>query len=177
MKGLARANPFFLVRPAWTYSGGCKSHRKLITANEVDRELARRGHRFVRSRRAGEGMLASPTELYDRLHLKVNDANRDRRTTTDLGAGLKGLLPACADTQGVPRTRRVNQAPATCDATQSLASGHNDVLGELKAMGSSDDDARKVAGNSRCWWPNSRIRSNRATPIAYFDRRGVPRLS
>ena len=48
---------------------------------------------------------------------------------------------------------------------------------ELKAMGASDEDARKVAANSRCWWRNSRMRLNRAMPIAYFDRPGVPRLS
>lgn len=48
---------------------------------------------------------------------------------------------------------------------------------ELKAMGASEEDARKVAGNSRCWWRNSRMRLNRAMPIAYFDRLGVPRLS
>ena len=47
----------------------------------------------------------------------------------------------------------------------------------LKAMGASDEDARKVAANSRCWWRNSRMRLNRALPIAYFDRLGVPRLS
>ena len=40
---------------------------------------------------------------------------------------------------------------------------------ESNAMGASDEDARKVAGNSRCWWRNSRMRLNRAMPIAYFD--------
>ena len=48
---------------------------------------------------------------------------------------------------------------------------------ELKAMGASDGDARKVAANSRRWWRNSRQAMNRAVPIAYFDRLGVPRLS
>jgi len=48
---------------------------------------------------------------------------------------------------------------------------------ELKAMGTSEADARKVAANSRCWWRNSRMALNRAMPIAYFDRLGVPRLS
>ncbi len=47
----------------------------------------------------------------------------------------------------------------------------------LKAMDASEEDARKVAANSRCWWRNSRMRLNRAMPIAYFDRLGVPRLS
>lgn len=48
---------------------------------------------------------------------------------------------------------------------------------ELLAMGASEADARKVAANSRCWWKNSRLALNRAMPIAYFDRLGVPRLS
>ena len=48
---------------------------------------------------------------------------------------------------------------------------------ELKALGASDDDARRVAANSRRWWRNSAGRLNRVMPIAYFDRLGVPRLS
>ena len=32
---------FFFVRPAWAHSCGCKSRRKLITANEVKRNCAR----------------------------------------------------------------------------------------------------------------------------------------
>lgn len=45
---------------------------------------------------------------------------------------------------------------------------------ELLAMGASESDARRVAANSRCWWRNSRMLLNRAMPIAYFDRLGVP---
>ena len=55
-----------------------------VLLDEVDRELERRGHRFVRhaddcnvyvrSRRAGERVLAGLTKRYDRLHLKVNEA-------------------------------------------------------------------------------------------------------
>src|SRR5690606_6126204 len=48
---------------------------------------------------------------------------------------------------------------------------------ELKALGVSDEDARRVAANSRRWRRNSAGRLNRAMPIAYFDRLGVPRLS
>ena len=48
---------------------------------------------------------------------------------------------------------------------------------ELKALGASDADAHRIAANSRCWWCNSAKRLNRAMPIAYFDRLGVPRLS
>jgi len=55
-----------------------------VLLDEVDRELERRGHRFVRyaddcnvyvrSRKAGERVLAGLRKLYARLHLKVNEA-------------------------------------------------------------------------------------------------------
>lgn len=55
-----------------------------VLLDEVDRELEKRGHRFVRyaddcnvyvrSRRAGERVLAGLKKLYERLQLKVNDA-------------------------------------------------------------------------------------------------------
>lgn len=47
----------------------------------------------------------------------------------------------------------------------------------LLVMGAMVEDARKVAANSCRWWRNSRLRLNRALPIAYFDRLGVPRFS
>jgi RNA-directed DNA polymerase len=55
-----------------------------VLLDEVDRELERRGHRFVRyaddcnvyvrSRKAGERVLVGLRPLYARLHLKVNEA-------------------------------------------------------------------------------------------------------
>jgi group II intron reverse transcriptase/maturase len=55
-----------------------------VLLDEVDRELERRGHRFVRyaddcnvyvkSRKAGERVLAGLRQCYDRLALKVNEA-------------------------------------------------------------------------------------------------------
>jgi group II intron reverse transcriptase/maturase len=55
-----------------------------VLLDEVDRELERRGHRFVRyaddcnvyvrSQRAGERVLAGLRKLYARLHLKVNES-------------------------------------------------------------------------------------------------------
>lgn len=55
-----------------------------VLLDEVDRELEGRGHRFVRyaddcnvyvrSHRAGERVLSGLRKLYDRLHLKVNEA-------------------------------------------------------------------------------------------------------
>jgi group II intron reverse transcriptase/maturase len=48
---------------------------------------------------------------------------------------------------------------------------------ELRALGASEQTARRVAANSRCWWRNSAMDLNRVLTIAYFDRLGVPRLS
>jgi group II intron reverse transcriptase/maturase len=55
-----------------------------VMLDEVDKELERRGHRFVRyaddcnvyvrSQKAGERVLEGMRKLYDRLHLKVNEA-------------------------------------------------------------------------------------------------------
>ena len=55
-----------------------------VLLDGVDRELERRGHRFVRyaddcnvyvrSQKAGERVLEGLHTLYDRLHLKVNEA-------------------------------------------------------------------------------------------------------
>jgi group II intron reverse transcriptase/maturase len=55
-----------------------------VLLDEVDRELERRGHRFVRyaddcnvyvrSPKAGERVLEGLRKFYDRLHLKVNEA-------------------------------------------------------------------------------------------------------
>jgi retron-type reverse transcriptase len=55
-----------------------------VLLDEVDRELEKRGHRFVRyaddcnvyvrSGRSGERVLKGLRKLYDRLHLKVNEA-------------------------------------------------------------------------------------------------------
>jgi hypothetical protein len=55
-----------------------------VLLDEVDRELERRGHRFVRyaddcnvyvrSPKAGARVLAGLRKLYDRLHLRVNEA-------------------------------------------------------------------------------------------------------
>lgn len=65
--------------------------------DEVDRELERSGHRFVRyaddcnvyvrSRRAGERVLGRLCKLYGRLHLKVNEA----KTAVTSALGRKSL--------------------------------------------------------------------------------------
>lgn len=51
------------------------------------------------------------------------------------------------------------------------------IYRELRARGLSEDQAARVAGNSRRWWRNSALLINRAFPIRYFDQLGVPRLA
>ena len=48
---------------------------------------------------------------------------------------------------------------------------------ELKALGASETVARRVAGNSCCWWRNADRLVKTVLTIAYFDRLRVPRLS
>jgi RNA-directed DNA polymerase len=51
------------------------------------------------------------------------------------------------------------------------------IYRELKALGAKQSVAKRVAGNSRCWWRNSDGLLKTVLTIAYFDRLGVPRLS
>ena len=74
----------------------CKMATVLL--DEVDRELERRGHRFVRyaddcnvyvrSQKAGERVLRGLRKLYARLHLKVNEAKS--AVTTAFGRKFLG---------------------------------------------------------------------------------------
>ena len=69
-----------------------------VLLDEVDRELERRGHRFVRyaddcnvyvrSHKAGERVLNGLRKLYERLHLKVNDTKT--AVTSAFGRKLLG---------------------------------------------------------------------------------------
>lgn len=51
------------------------------------------------------------------------------------------------------------------------------IYRELINLGVAEPVARRVAGNSRCWWRNSAGELNRVLTIAYFDKLGLPRLS
>jgi group II intron reverse transcriptase/maturase len=51
------------------------------------------------------------------------------------------------------------------------------IYRELRALGAREESARKVAGNSRSWWCNSRMEMNRVLDVAWFDSLGLPRLS
>ena len=48
---------------------------------------------------------------------------------------------------------------------------------ELLKLGASEDVAKRIAGNSRCWWRNSGKWLNMVMTIEYFDKLGAPRLT
>lgn len=206
--------------------------------DEVDRALERCGHCFaryaddcnvyVRSRKAGERVLAYLRRLYARLHLVVNEdktavasAFGRKFLGFELWNGPGGMVKrkvagkALANYRHRIRhlTRRSGgqSLDQVCGKLRQYVSGWKgyfrlaqtpSVFAELdewlrhrlralqlkqwrlgstmyrgmRALGASKKDAEKVAGNARCWWRNSRLLLNRALPIAFFDRLGVPRL-
>ena len=211
-----------------------------VLLDEVDRKLEKRGHRFVRyaddcnvyvrSRRAGERVLDGLRKLYDRLHLKVNEAKTAvaqatgrkflgyelwHRSTDDRikcavarkaletfkqriremtrrsgGRSLSGSVERLrAYMPGWKAYFQLAQTPKVFrkldewirHRLRAMQLKHwrrgTTIYRELLALGASEADARKVAANSRSWWHNSRLLLNRAMPVAYFDRLGVPRLS
>jgi len=48
---------------------------------------------------------------------------------------------------------------------------------ELRKLGASEDVAKRIAGNSKCWWRNSGKWLNMVMTIEYFDKLGAPRLT
>lgn len=210
-----------------------------VLLDEVDRELEKRGHRFVRyaddcnvyvrSLRAGERVLDGLRRLYDRLHLKVNEAKTAVAPASGRkflgyafwygpGGQVKCAVAAKAKETFKQRIREITRRsggrslPEVAEQLRTYMPGWKSyfqlaqtprvfreldkwlrhrlralqlkhwrrgttMYRELLALGASEADARKVAANRRCWWRNSRMALNRAMPIAYFDRLGVPRLS
>lgn len=210
-----------------------------VLLDEVDRELERRGHRFVRyaddcnvyvrSGRSGARVLGGLRKLYDRLHLKVNEAKTAVAQATGrkfLGYELwlsAGERIKCAVARKALETfkQRIRELtrrsggrslPESVERLRAYMPGWKGyfqlaqtpkvfrkldewirhrlramqlkhwrrgttMYRELRALGASEEDARRVAANSRRWWHNSSLLLNRAMPIAYFDRLGVPRLS
>nr|WP_230951333.1 group II intron reverse transcriptase/maturase [Burkholderia stagnalis] len=210
-----------------------------VLLDEVDRELEKRGHHFVRyaddcnvyvrSHSAGERVLNGLRKLYDRLHLRVNEAKTAVAQATgrkflgyELWRGTGGRIK-CAVARKTLKTfkQRIRELtrrsggrnlPEVAERLRAYVPGwkayfHSaqtpkvfrqldewirhrlramqlkhwrrgtTMYRELLAMGASAEDARRVAANSRCWWRNSYQMLNRAMPVAYFDRLGVPRLS
>ncbi len=206
----------------------------------MDKELERRGPCFarytddanvyVRSRRAGERVMALLRRLYSRLRLKINETKSSvasafgrkflgyslwvapggvvkrkvaakpllafKRRIRELtrrsgGRSMKEvagrLWPYLPGWKAYFRLAQTSRAWLTLDewlrhrlcAIQLKHWRSGDAIcQELRALGADAAVAHEAAANSKRQWHNSGAKSfNRVLNIAYFDRRGVPRLS
>ena len=86
-----------------------------ILLDEVDKELERRGHAFVRyaddcnvyvrSKRAGERVKEALQSLYANLRLRIN---------------MEGILPTGGDAEGFPEAGFIDKAPFEDAATSPM---------------------------------------------------------
>lgn len=209
-----------------------------VMLDEVDKVLEKHGHCFaryaddcnvyVRSRKAGERVMALLRKCYGKLRLKINEAKSAVASVKGrkfLGYsfwfGKEGVKRRVADKPMATFKQRVRQltrrsggrsmaevierlkpyllgwkayfglaqTPGVWRSLDEwlrhrLRAIHlkhwkrgSTIYRELLNLGASEHVAKRVAGNSRCWWRNSAGELNRVLTIAYFDKLGVPRLS
>jgi len=210
-----------------------------LLLDEVDKELERRGHAFcryaddcnvyVRSKRAGERVMALLRRLYGRLHLTVNEAKSAvasvfgrkflgyafwvgpggvvKRRVADKAIKafkdrVRDLMPRVTGRSLRAVTERLRSFVLGWKAYFRLAQTPKvwreldqwmrhrlraiqlkqwkrgkTIFRELTAMGATPEVARRVAGNSRCWWRNSGMLLNSVLTITWADRMGMPRLA
>lgn len=209
-----------------------------VLLDEVDKVLEKHGHGFVRyaddcnvyvrSRKAGERVMALLRKSYAKLRLKVNETKSAVASVTErkfLGysfwftkEGVKRRVadkPLATFKQRIRQLTRRSGGRSMAEVIERLkpyllgwkayfglaqTPGIWRTLGEwlrhrLRAiqlkhwkrsrtiyrelinLGAAEPVAKRVAGNSRCWWRNSMGDLNRVLTIAFFDKLGLPRLS
>ena len=209
-----------------------------VMLDEVDKVLEKHGHCFaryaddcnvyVRSRKAGERVMALLHKCYAKLRLKVNEAKSAVASVTGrkfLGYSFwvakEGFKRRVADKPMATFKQRIRQLTRrsggrsmteVIDTLKPYLLGWKAYFGlaqtpgvwrtldewlrhrlraiqlkhwkrgrtiyrELINLGAAEHVAKRVAGNSRCWWRNSNGDIKRVLTIAYFDNLGVPRLS
>ena len=209
-----------------------------VMLDEVDKVLATHGHCFaryaddcnvyVRSRKAGERVMALLHKCYAKLRLKVNEAKSAVASVKGrkfLGYSFwftkEGVKRRVADKPMATFKQRIRQLTRrsggrsmaevierlklyllgwkayyglaqtpgiwrTLDEwlrhrLRAIQLKHwklgSTIYRELLNLGAAEHVAKRVAGNSRCWWRNSNGDIKRVLTIAYFDKLGVPRLS
>jgi group II intron reverse transcriptase/maturase len=209
-----------------------------VMLDEVDKVLEKHGHCFaryaddcnvdVRSRKAGERVMALLRRSYAKLQLRVNEAKsavasvkgrkflgysfwfakagvkrrvadkpmatfkqRIRQLTRRSGGRsmaevidkLKPYLLGWKAYFGLAQTPRVwlSLDEWLRHRLRAIQLKHwkrgSTIYRELINLGAAELVAKRVAGNSRCWWRNSMGDLNRVLTIAYFDKLGMPRLS
>lgn len=209
-----------------------------VLLDEVDKVLEQHGHCFaryaddcnvyVRSRKAGERVMALLRKCYGKLRLKVNEAKSAVASVTGrkfLGysfwfakEGVKRRVankPMATFKQRVRQLTRRSGGRSMAEVIERLKpyllgwkayfglaqtpgvwrtldewlrhrlraiqlkhwKRGSTIYRELANLGATEHVAKRVAGNSHCWWRNSNGDIKRVLTIAYFDKLGVPRLS
>ncbi|MDP2794651.1 MAG: group II intron reverse transcriptase/maturase [Sulfurisoma sp.] len=209
-----------------------------VMLDEVDKVLEKHGHCFaryaddcnvyVRSRKAGERVMALLQKCYAKLQLKVNEAKSAVASVKGrkfLGYsfwfGKEGVKRRVADKPMATFKQRIRQLTRRSGGRgmaevierlkpyllgwkayfglaqtpgvwrsldewlrhrlRAIQLKHwkrgSTIYRELTNLGAAEHVAKRVAGNSRCWWRNSNGDIKRVLTIAYFDKLGVPRLS
>jgi len=150
----------------------------------VDWELEARGHCFVRyaddanvyvrSRRAGEWVMALLRRLSGRLKLRVNET----KSAVASAFGRKFFfLGGGPQTPGI--WRRLDEWRRHRIRAIQLKQWKRGktMFQELRILGASHEVARRIAANSRRWWNNSGRMLNCVLTLAWFDRLGLPCLA
>jgi retron-type reverse transcriptase len=170
-----------------------------VLLDEVDQELEKRGHAFVRyaddcnvyvrSKRAGERVMEllrrlAPKAL-GRMKARVRLITRRTRGRSlqqvceDLKGYLQGWYPyfQLVETPGVlARLDEWIRHRLRALQLKQWKRGRT-IFRELHRRGMSRGAAARVAGNGRRWWKNSALTIHIALPNSLFDKLGLPRLA
>ncbi len=153
-----------------------------VLLDEVDQELERRDHAFVRyaddlrvfvgSKKAGERVMNSLVVLLGKLHLRVNESRSTVARVWNrpfLGTALWMAPGRFRDLdQWIRHRLRAYQL-------KQWKRGKT-VFRELLARGMSRTAAARVAANARRWWHNSAMSIHIALPNSLFEGMGLPSL-
>jgi hypothetical protein len=150
-----------------------------VLLDDVDKELERRGHAFVRyaddsnvyvrPERAGQRVMRALRRLFAELRLRVNEANyltgwKEYFRLTEMPTALRKL------DEWIRRRLRMVQL-------KQWKTGPR-VFRELCARGVPRNAAASAAAHAQRWWRTARHPAlNLALPPREFDRLGLPRLA
>ena len=144
-----------------------------LLLDEVDKELEKRGHLFVRyaddckvyvrSRRAGERVMAALERMYAKLRLKVNR----EKSKVELAHKRSLLSYSFRYARGGAVACRV--APKALRALKQRV--------RLITRRSGGRSMRSVVAVNRRWWHRAAKLVHAGLTARYYDRLGVPRLA
>ena len=139
----------------------------------------------LRAAPRGEVKRAVAAQALDKLRERIRQLTRRSRgrSLEQIAEDLRGYVP------GWQAYFRLAQTPTVMQALDEWLRHRlraiqlkqwrrgTTMFRELRRLGADADLAARIAGNAKRWWHNSRLGLNRAMPIAFFDRLGVPRFS